>query len=190
LVKLNTLLARNYFTFLYFQEDIQSLKCNGADGFVFGILNKNGTINEAACLELLPYCSPLPVTFHRAFDLIPEPEVGLEMLIDLGFKRILTSGQRKTALDGVEVIENLVKKAAGRIVILAGAGVSSGNVRGIIDGSGVREVHGSCRRFVKSIMKLDPPNDVDVSMGPSSAKDGMSFWVTDSDEVRRIVQQL
>ena len=66
--------------------------------------------------------------FHRAFDVVPDPFAALETLVQLGFRRILTSGQRPTAEEGVDLIEKLIELADGRIEILPGSGVKASNV--------------------------------------------------------------
>ena len=81
---------------------------------------------------------------HRCFDLTPDPFVALEQLIDLGFDRVLTSGQAPTAHEGADVISRLVEQSAGRIEIIAGAGIRPHNVQELIRGTGVGQVHGSC----------------------------------------------
>jgi copper homeostasis protein len=84
----------------------------------------------------------LPVTFHRAFDSSSDPSQALEMLIDLGVSRVLTSGGAPTAIQGSDVIARLVDKADDRIVVMAGGGIREHNVREVIARTGVAEVHG------------------------------------------------
>ncbi len=175
----------NGFCVYFVQEDVKILKQYGADGFVFGILQENGSINETACSQLLSLASPLPSTFHRAFDLVPDPESALETIVGLGFQRILTSGQSSSALSGISQIRTLVEKGKDRIVIMAGAGVSPENVEEILKGTEVREVHASCRIKIPSKMKAGHQK---VSMG--STEDEMNIHVTDEKLVAAIVQQL
>jgi len=87
---------------------------------------------------------PLSLTLHRAFDLCPDPLAALEDAIALGFQRILTSGATPRAVDGVETLSRLVRRAGNRITILAGSGIDADNVDAIL-ASGVREIHASCR---------------------------------------------
>jgi copper homeostasis protein len=84
------------------------------------------------------------LTCHRCFDLTPNPLVALEQLIDLGFDRVLTSGQAQTAPEGADVIAQLVEQAKGRIEIIAGAGIRPHNVQQLIRRTGVTQVHASC----------------------------------------------
>ncbi len=93
----------------------------------------------------MAHADGLGVTLHRAFDLVPDPFEALEQAVDLGVERILTSGLQKTALEGRDLIRSLVEKAAGRVSIMAGSGVSPATVERIVRETGVVEVHGSCR---------------------------------------------
>jgi len=81
---------------------------------------------------------------HRCFDLTSDPYVALEQLIDLGFDRVLTSGQAKTAPEGADVIAKLVNQANGRIQIIAGSGIRPHNMQDLIQRTGVSQVHASC----------------------------------------------
>jgi copper homeostasis protein len=99
----------------------------------------------------------LPLTFHRAFDECPDPGQALETVIALGVTRVLTSGGAATAPQGAATIAKLVRRAAGRIGILAGGGITADNVAELVRTSGVREVHLSTkdaekiRRVVESV---------------------------------------
>lgn len=137
-------------------SDIRMAKEEGADGIVIGALTRDGDIDTNACKQwigkpLSPTLSPkgervtVCFTFHRAFDVCRNPLEALETIIQLGCNRILTSGQAPSALEGVELLKQLVEKADGRITILAGAGVSPDNAREIIAMTGVTEIHGSLR---------------------------------------------
>jgi len=108
--------------------DVAYLKDAGADGFVFGCLTESDTVDENV-LQLLQLADPLPCTFHRAFDLVSDPFETLEALIKLGFKRVLTSGQKSSAIEGLELLKKLQQRANGRIILMAGAGIRSTNVK-------------------------------------------------------------
>jgi copper homeostasis protein len=120
--------------FCYTQSEIQVMKSDitfakqlGADGLVLGVLNPDGTVNENLLHELVSLAQSLPITFHRAFDMTPDPSKALEAIIACKVNCILTSGQQNKAFDGKDLIENLVKKAQKRIKIMAGSGVNSDN---------------------------------------------------------------
>jgi copper homeostasis protein len=115
----------------------------GAQGIVCGMLHPSGELDVDRCGELarLARTAGREAVFHRAFDLVPDPLGALEMLIALGFTRILTSGQQSTALAGASLIAELVRRAAGRIEILAGGGVRDTNIAALLQATGVRQVH-------------------------------------------------
>lgn len=123
--------------------DTKELKKFGADGFVFGALLENGDVDLKKCREIVKTAYPLPVTFHRAFDLCRNQGIQMESIIDLGFQRILTSGAKKTAVEGCDVIKKLMERAGRRIVIMPGSGIDRKNIKQIMEETDAREFHGS-----------------------------------------------
>ncbi len=114
---------------------------HGADGLVFGILNEDGTIDRDRCRRIVELAGEREVVFHRAFDVTPDPLDALDQLVELGFSRILTSGQERTVPEGAELIRKLIDYAADRIEILPGAGIRPHNVRQIVKQTGADQVH-------------------------------------------------
>ena len=110
------------------KQEIIAYKKFKVDGFVFGILNQDNSINVERNKELVFLAKPLPCTFHRAFDVVSDVYNSLETVIDCGFKSILTSGQAPNVMEGIAVLEQLAKKAGNRIIIMPGGGVRSSNV--------------------------------------------------------------
>lgn len=133
-------------------EDIKAFREAGADLLVFGALTKAGRIDEAACRGLLSAAGKVPCTFHRAFDVCHDPLASLETMINLGFKRVLTSGQKGHALAGAAMLKRLVSCASGRISILAGGGIRKENMQQIVELSGVEEVHVSARQYADPVV--------------------------------------
>ncbi len=125
-------------------EDIRRFKAIGVHGIVVGVLQKNGRIHEVAMRRMINAARPLPVTFHRAFDHTPDPIKALDTLIDLKIDRVLTSGQQPTAMEGIDVLAQLVKHASQRIIIMPGSGVRSSNISDLLK-SHATEYHGSAR---------------------------------------------
>jgi copper homeostasis protein len=123
------------------ERDVEASLRAGAEGVVFGALQTDGSIDEAACRLLRDAAGDHEVVFHRAFDLTPDPFRALEQLIALGFTRVLTSGQRTTALEGAAILKRLVEQASGRIEILPGGGIRAHNVLEILGATGCRQVH-------------------------------------------------
>jgi len=115
--------------FIQMKSAIQEFKKINVDGFVFGILNENATINTLQNSELVKLATPLPCTFHRAFDEVPDAFQALEAIIECGFQTILTSGQSSNVMDGAERLAALVSKANNRIAIMPGGGLRSSNIK-------------------------------------------------------------
>ena len=114
--------------FIQMQSDILQLKELKVDGFVFGILKENNTINVKQNKCLVDLAQPLPCTFHRAFDEVEDAFWALEQIIDCGFKTVLTSGQAQDVTDGMNRLAELVSKACNRIIIMPGGGLRSNNI--------------------------------------------------------------
>jgi copper homeostasis protein len=111
------------------KQDIKQFKKLGVDGFVFGILNEDGSVNKKKNQELVNLAHPLSCTFHRAFDVVKDAEQALEDIINCGFKTILTSGQEINVEEGIFNIEKIQKLANGRIEIMPGGGLRSSNIK-------------------------------------------------------------
>lgn len=110
------------------KDEIIAFKKLNVDGFVFGILNKDGNVNKEQNSELVALANPIPCTFHRAFDVVNNVYQSLETVIECGFTTILTSGQEKNVVEGIDVLAELVVKANGRITIMPGGGLRSSNI--------------------------------------------------------------
>lgn len=125
----------------------------GADGIVFGFLHENGTVDKertADFLQIIRAENPEIVTvFHRAIDVVPDIFAALDTLIELHVDRVLTSGQRASAVKGAETIKKMLQHAAGRIDILPGGGINDRNVSEFIKETGVKSVHASARSVRK-----------------------------------------
>jgi copper homeostasis protein len=158
----------------------------GCDGVVIGMLNADGSIDTERCLEMARLARQwgLGVTFHRAFDMCANLGTALEQIIEMGCERILTSGGKSTAMEGATVINHLVQKAAGRISIMPGSGVSEANVADLVHFTGVTEVHSSARSSVQS--KMQYKNDhILMSNEPG---DEYSIDLTSVDRVKKLVE--
>jgi copper homeostasis protein len=122
-------------------RDIMAAKKAGAHGIVSGVLNHVGLVDREATRRLVECAAPLPFTFHRAIDLTPDLMQALDTLGAVGVSRVLTSGGASSASVGAGMIANLVRRAASRIMIIAGGSVRADNVEEIVERTGVREVH-------------------------------------------------
>lgn len=167
--------------------DIKYFRDLGVSGFSLGALTSDGDLNQDVCSELIDAADGLPITLHRAFDMSRDLNQTLEKAIDLGFSRILTSGGQQTAIEGIPIIKELVDQAGDRIIIMAGAGVKADNVSKLIRHTGVREVHGTFRRYVSGKMNFRKEW---ISMGGSAGTDEYDHSETDIEMIRKIVELL
>jgi copper homeostasis protein len=132
------------------KQDVLTAKSLRAHGAVFGLLRPDGTVDVERTRELVELARPLPVTFHRAFDVCPDLAGALEDVIGTGADWVLTSGGASSALAGVESLARLVKTGAGRITILAGGGINHKNAREVVEKTGVHELHAGLRSVTPS----------------------------------------
>jgi copper homeostasis protein len=86
----------------------------------------------------------------------------METLAGLGIRRILTSGGKSTALEGIAMIRELVRKSAGRIIIMPGSGINETNAELILKETGATELHLSAGRYVSGSMEF---RNNGISMG-------------------------
>lgn len=122
-------------------RDADILLGAGADGLVVGMLGPAGDLDVRRLKELAALAEAKPLVFHRAFDVLADTDSGLSQLIDLGFQRILTSGQANTALEGAARITELRKQADNRIEILPGGGIRATNVAEVVARTGTDQIH-------------------------------------------------
>jgi copper homeostasis protein len=167
------------------REDIQMVKQLGASGVVIGLLLPDGSIDMPRVQNLAALARPMSVTFHRAFDVCADPGKTLDQLITLGIDRLLTSGQKPSALDGVECIQALVRQARERMVIMAGGGVNEHTLAQIVKRSGVKEVHFSARSTLESPMSFRNPL---VTMGKAYQPDEYLRKATDVSRVEAVIK--
>lgn len=123
------------------RRDIELAKSSGADGVVLGILLPSGQVDVARTRQLRELARPLSMTFHRAFDMSADLQNSLNDVSQAGVDRLLTSGGEQDCLQGIDVLSKLVKLARGRIPIMAGGGITTGNVAQILQRTGVNEIH-------------------------------------------------
>lgn len=153
------------------QEILLIKKDHLADGFAMGLLLRDGTVDENNCKELLAIAAPLPVTFHRAFDLCCDPFAAIDTIASLGFSRILTSGQQPNAETGIECLRMLVEKAGDRVIIMPGCGVNHMNLETILRETKAKEFHSSASTSKNSTMEYRKET---VSLGKESNEYGWS----------------
>jgi copper homeostasis protein len=123
------------------KEDVIACKDLGCKGIVIGILRKDGSIDTERCAQLIDLAKGLEITFHRAFDRCNDLKKGLEDIIGLGCHRVLTSGGKEYAFEGLELLKSLFIQAGSRISIMPGSGVNEQNLAQIAQETGAHEFH-------------------------------------------------
>jgi copper homeostasis protein len=166
--------------FACMQRDIQMAKQIGCDGVVLGMLKSDGNIDRERTARLVDLAYPMEVTFHRAFDRARNPLEALESIIQIGCTRVLTSGQHPTALEGSEIIRQMIEAADERIIIMPGSGVRSSNLESLHEQTGATEFHSSARTQVASAMKYNSP----------TMKEQLTSVQLDVDELKRLAKTL
>ena len=133
--------------FSYNESELQQMAdfttlCNlaGVKGIVFGALKKDGNIDFEACKAIKKVAGSMWLTFHRAIDECFDIKQGLSDVISLGFHRVLTSGGKPNALEGLQTIKQLQTEFGDKIVIMPGGGVRSNNIQELLD-TGCSEFH-------------------------------------------------
>lgn len=166
-------------------EDISICKEMGIHGVVFGLLLPDGNIDIKRTRQLVNYAQPLSITFHRAFDMTPDPYSALEQLIDCGINRLLTSGQKNKVTEGKDLIRSLIQKADGRIIIMPGSGINENNIKEIRDFTGAKEFHLTGRKLAESNMKF---RKNDIFMGGLPQIPEYGIYTTDVHLVKNMVR--
>lgn len=131
--------------FRVMQRDADLALQHGADGIVFGFLTDDGRVDPERCRRLVRQAGERAAVFHRAFDVTPDPFAALEQLIDLGFRRVMTSGQEESAYNGANLIAGLVRRAAGRIEVLPAGGINRFTAADVLARTGCDQLHASLR---------------------------------------------
>jgi len=162
------------------KSDVQMCKELGCNGVAIGILHADGKVDKERCKQLVDIASPLGVTFHRAFDRSYDPLKALEDIISIGCERILTSGLQPTALEGANLIADLIRQAAGRIIIMPGSGVRASNIIEIAERTSAVEFHTSARKDTPSKMQY-----INASMSEQ-----LRSVTVDVEEVKSICENL
>ncbi len=158
------------------KEDLLCCKQLSYEGVVLGILNEDGTVDIARTSALVTLAHPMQVTFHRAFDRTENPLQALEDVIQCGCARILTSGQRPSVYDGMQLVKQLIEQAQNRISIMPGSGLNSKNVKEIATITEATEFHTAARKKYLN----------ETVFSPATMQENLSSIFVDEDEVKAI----
>ena len=193
-IKINVLVRPRGSDFVYNEDEMEIIRrdvnmCKelGMDGVVIGFLTPGGEVDVEKTTEIVRLARPMSVTFHRAFDMCKAPYKALEELIEIGVDRILTSGQKNMAPEGIDMIAELVKKAGDRIIIMPGAGLEVDNIAEFHAKVGAKEYHSTLWDKVESVMEF---RRSDVFMGGSQEIPEFSWMKTDPEKVRIFIEEM
>lgn len=181
--------------FHYLSEDFETMKedCrllmeNGADGIAFGCLDENANIDIEQTKQMIEIIKEYhgEVVFHRAFDCVSDPYQSIELLIELGIDRVLTSGLKAKAINGKDLIKELQQKYGDRIEILAGSGINASNAKEMMDDTGIYQVHSSCKDWIN-----DPTTTgKNVSYSFASAPHENDYDVVSQELVENLLESI
>ncbi len=165
--------------------DVAAAKVVGMEGVVAGILKPDGTVDEERTAILVDAAAPMNVTFHRAFDMVVDQDKAMEDIIYAGCARILTSGGKRTAPEGIAKLTELMKIAGDRISIMPGSGLNATNIKLIAETTEAKEMHLSARTFVPGKMKFRQPL---VSMGGNVSIPDYDLQLPDETVIKEIIR--
>ncbi len=155
-------------------DDIRYSREAGAAGVVVGALTRDGQLDLPKMKAMKAAAEPMGITCHRAFDFTRNAAEALEQLIEMGFERVLSSGQSDSAFEGRFVLQKMVQQAQGRIAVMPGSGINAENIRVLAEVSGANDFHFTGKKKVSDL---------------SVALPGLESWHWESDEavIREIV---
>ena len=165
---IHVLLRPRFGDFLYSEEEIEVLIRQakmfaeaGADNLVIGCLTPDGRLDLETMKRIIDAAGETPCNLHRAFDMCRDLDEALEDAKSLGIKSILTSGGCASAKEGAKVL-NALKKNAGEIDIMAGAGMNAQNIKFMLNTTSITSFHMSGKKTLESKMEY---RNSKVSMG-------------------------
>lgn len=166
-------------------RDVQILCEEGVDGVVFGVLTADGRVDTERCRILAEAAGDREKVFHRAFDVVPDWREAMDELIDIGFDRILTSGQSPNAILGAETIREMVTYSAGRIEILPGAGIRDWNINELLKLTGCTQAHASAGSKRRDSSCGANPH---IHFGALADLPDNEYSATDAEKVRALLK--
>ena len=166
------------------RRDIEICGESGIDGIVTGILLPGGNIDIERTAKLFEFAYPMSTTFHRAFDMCSDPVQGLEDVISTGASRLLTSGLKNKAQDGIELIRQLIIQSGDRLIIMPGSGIDETNAALIITATKAREIHLTGRNIIESEMIFRRQG---INMGGVTGVPEFSRKVADTERIKKII---
>ena len=168
------------------QQDIRSARELGADGIILGVLDEQAQVDVRRTGCLVELAHPLPVTFHRAIDITPDPTAALDDVLETGASRVLTSGGAAKVTEGLSVVACMVKAARNRIAVMAGGGITLQTIVGVAEATGATEFHASLRTAQASPVEYRREG---IQMGEIRDREYLRF-VVEEESVRALATAL
>ena len=168
-------------------RDIAAARSAGAHGIVIGVLRSDGTVDIPRTRALVEATRPLPVTFHRAFDLAADLGAALDALVECGVERVLTSGGASRAGDAIDTLAQLVRRSRGRISVMPGGGISAANAARIIEATGAHEIHVGGTKLIAGEMQF---RRSEISFARAPLPDEYTRTAPDLERLRDVVSAL
>lgn len=166
------------------RRDVEICGEYGIDGIVTGILRQDGEIDIERTAMLIELARPMKVTFHRAFDMCTDPQRGLQDIISTGADMLLTSGQKNSASEGIDLIKKLIDKAGSKITVMPGSGINETNIEHIARSTGATQFHLSGSKPVDSAMTFRRDFIVIDRLS------GLSKKIADQQKIKNIINIL
>lgn len=166
--------------------DIARAREMGADGIILGVLDEHALVDVARTRELVELARPLPVTFHRAIDMTPDPCAAVEDVVKTGAARVLTSGGAAKVTEGAAIVAGMVRAAGSRIAVMAGGGITAATIEPVAEATGASEFHASLRSARPSPVEFHRRN---VQMGEVRDREYLRF-VVEEESVRALAGAL
>ena len=174
------------YEFEVMQKDIESVRELGADGIILGLLDEQAGVDVCRTRRLVELARPLPVTFHRAIDMTPDPKASLGDVLETGASRVLTSGGAAKVTEGLSAVACMVKAAGDRIAVMAGGGITPQTIVRVAEATGATEFHASLRSAAPSPVIYRRQG---VQMGETHDREYVRF-VVEEESVRALASAL
>jgi copper homeostasis protein len=189
-IKVNVMIRPREGGFLYTEkewetalEDARIFAAEGADGLVCGMLNEDGTVDMERTKQIVEIAGDIPVTFHRAIDVVPDWKEAIDQLVACGVKKILTSGQNANVLLGLDTVKEMVDYAGDRLVVMPGAGITPDTAMEVAKRTGCTEMH---VYFVKTYQDFSTKNNRSIFFGSALYPSETTYPVIDADQLKQI----
>ena len=167
-------------------RDVEFCREQGVQGIVTGILHPDGSFDIPRMQHLKSLLGNLEFCVHRAIDMCRNPLEALEQLIELGITRVLSSGARNTAIEGIDTLHKMVQASNGRIQIMAGSGVNASQIETLWQ-AGIRHFHASASSLYPSAMEYRNPH---IRMGKQGDQDEYLRTETDPHKIKTLLEAL